>query len=100
MSASSDNVNLVASIRLRPDCVEAAHALIAAYTSAVLREPGNLRFETFTDLEEPLVVVILERYADRAAFRAHMEAPENEAFNRELEAVTAGGSTLQFLGPL
>ncbi|GLV76109.1 putative quinol monooxygenase [Streptomyces hygroscopicus] len=39
------------------------------------QEPGNLSYEFFRDVEDPLHVVVLERYTDDEAFAAHRASP-------------------------
>ncbi|WP_329459303.1 putative quinol monooxygenase [Streptomyces sp. NBC_01497] len=50
-------------------------ALLGELASASRSEPGNRAFEVCRRVDEPRGVVLLERYASRAAFAAHRETP-------------------------
>jgi quinol monooxygenase YgiN len=93
-------IDLVATIEVRPDVLGVAAALLLEYGDAVRDEPGNLRFEAFRDRASGAMVVV-ERYASEEAFEAHLADPANAEFNAKLTAILGGGgSTLQMLEPL
>jgi quinol monooxygenase YgiN len=39
------------------------------------KEPGNIAFDIFENIDEPTRIVLLERYRSREAFAAHRETP-------------------------
>lgn len=41
-------------------------------------EPGNLDYQVLRDRQDPSVFVLVERYADEAAFEAHRSSPHFE----------------------
>jgi len=93
-------IDLIATIGVRPDVLGVAAALLLEYGDAVRDEPGNLRFEAFRDSDSGAMVVV-ERYASEEAFEAHLADPANAEFNAKLTAILGGGgSTLQMLEPL
>jgi quinol monooxygenase YgiN len=93
-------IDLIATIEVRPDVLGAAAALLLEYGDAVRAEPGNLCFEAFRDRDSGAMVVV-ERYASEEAFEAHLTDPANAEFNAKLTAILGGGgSTLQMLEPL
>ncbi len=93
-------IDLIATIEVAPDKLPAASALLLAYGAQVRTEPGNLRFEAYRDQASGAMVVV-ERYADAAAFQAHLAHPANAEFNARLgEVLGGGGSTLQLLDVL
>jgi quinol monooxygenase YgiN len=93
-------IDLIATIEVRPDVLGVAAALLLEYGEAVRDEPGNLRFEAFRDRDCGAMVVV-ERYASEEAFEAHLADPANAEFNAKLTAILGGGgSTLQMLEPV
>jgi quinol monooxygenase YgiN len=93
-------IDLIATIDVPPEVLPVAAALLLQYGDAVREEPGNLRFEAFHDRDNGSLVVV-ERYASRDAFEAHLANPANAEFNAKLTAILGGGgSTLQMLEPL
>jgi quinol monooxygenase YgiN len=93
-------IDLIATIDVRPDVLPVAAALLLEYGDAVREESGNLRFEAFHDPDNGALVVV-ERYASQEAFEAHLAHPANAEFNARLAAILGGGgSTLRMLEPL
>lgn len=93
-------VNLIATIPVPPDLLAQASEMLLAYGDLVRSEPGNLRFEAYLERATGSMIVI-ERYADQAAFDAHLSDPANADFNTRLgELLAGGGSSLQLLQQL
>lgn len=89
---------LYAEFTARPGTESAVQDLIVAYADEVRAEPGNLRFEVYRRAESPAAFVVFERYADEAAFRAHLAHPAGRAFNDELVLlIEEDASVLSFL---
>ena len=66
-------------------------ALVEELARSVRAEPGNIRFEAFT--EDGGAVVMLEEYRDEVAFKAHLEKPHTKQFNATLGDVATGGGS-------
>lgn len=49
--------------------------LLLPLAEASRTEPGNRGYEVLESLDDPGLFVILEHYADRAAFDAHLASP-------------------------
>lgn len=93
-------VDLIATIDVPDATLSAVLELLAEYAVVVRAEPGNQRFEMYTDRDRPAVVIV-ERYRSEEAFQAHLDNPANATFNASLAGLLAGGgSTLQFLHAL
>ncbi|MBK7820218.1 MAG: antibiotic biosynthesis monooxygenase [Tessaracoccus sp.] len=92
-------VNLIASIPARAETVDEVRALLVEYGTHVLAMPGAERFEVYVDREDPVIVVVVERYADDQAFAEHLADPANAVLNDALATLTDGGSSLRFLAP-
>lgn len=94
------SVDLIARFQCRRGEREATASLIAAYAEVVRRTAGTLRFEVYTDAAQPESFIVVERYADQAAFEAHVSDPENARFNGLLTPlITSPTSQLTFLTP-
>jgi quinol monooxygenase YgiN len=47
--------------------------LLRELAAASRREPGNISFDIFGNVDDPTRIVLLERYRSREAFAAHRE---------------------------
>lgn len=73
-------------------------ALISDYARHVNDSPGTVRFDVYTQRDNPNQFVVIERYVDEAAFQAHLADPANGSFNAKLGPLIAGdASELTFL---
>lgn len=52
---------------------DAVLALLPKLIEGSRKEPGNLAFEAYLNLDDPRSYVLLERYTSRAAFAEHRE---------------------------
>jgi quinol monooxygenase YgiN len=53
---------------------DAVLAILPKLIAASRREPGNLAFEAYLNLDDPRSYVLLERYTSRAAFAEHRDS--------------------------
>jgi quinol monooxygenase YgiN len=53
----------------------AISAALPKFIAAARSEPGNIIFEGYRSLDDPLSYLLIERYASRAAFDEHLTAP-------------------------
>jgi quinol monooxygenase YgiN len=53
---------------------DAVFAVLRKLIEASRREPGNLAFEAYLNMDDPRSYVLLERYTSRAAFAEHRES--------------------------
>lgn len=90
-------VNLIATIRSKDGHSHEVLELLNRYGQHVLASDGTERFEVYRDREDQHTMIVIERYRDEAAFKAHIADPENGAVNLRLAQLTVGGSTLRFL---
>jgi autoinducer 2-degrading protein len=93
-------MQLIARFTAREGHEDAVRDLLAGYAAVVRADAGTVLFEPSTATERPRDVVVFERYVDEAAFRAHVAAPENAAFNDAVSGHIESGVTLEFLDPL
>ena len=54
---------------------DAVFAVLPKLIAASRKEPGNLAFEAYLNMDDPRSYVLLERYTSRAAFAEHRESP-------------------------
>ncbi len=94
----AETVDLIASFTCVKDGRAAALAMLSTYARHVRSSPGTLRFEPYSDTAAPDRVLVLERYANSAAFDDHLEDPENLRFNDELTPlISKEGVELTFI---
>lgn len=71
---------VVAQATLRADAREAFLAAVPAQLARTRLEAGCIAYAAYTSVEDPLRVIFVERWQDRAAVDAHMAAPHTQAF--------------------
>jgi len=54
---------------------DSVFAVLPKLIAASRKEPGNLAFEAYLNIDNPRSYVLLERYTSRAAFAEHRESP-------------------------
>jgi quinol monooxygenase YgiN len=54
---------------------DAVLAMLPKLIEASRRQPGNLAFEAYLNMDDPRSYVLLERYTSRAAFATHRDTP-------------------------
>ena len=64
--------------------------LVAQTAAGIRTEPGTLVYAVHVPVNEPLVRVFYELYADTAAFEAHEEQPHTKHFLAAREQFLAG----------
>lgn len=64
---------VVAQYQTHPGQEEAVAGLLGSLAAASRKEPANLSYEFFQNLEDPRRFVILEQYTDAVGFAAHRE---------------------------
>jgi quinol monooxygenase YgiN len=73
---------------LRPAAREMARATKTS-------EPGCLEYAFATDLFEPGLLRIIERWTDEAALAAHFATPHMAAFNQALSGAKISGASIK-----
>ena len=59
------------------------------------KEPGCISHAVHIDCENPLRLVFVEQWADRAALLAHFAVPASRNFVRALQPLAAGATTIE-----
>ncbi|VTU27994.1 putative quinol monooxygenase [Variovorax sp. PBL-E5] len=83
------------SILARAGSVDEALALSLEHVRRSRTEPGCISHAVHRDAEDPLRLVFVEQWADRAALLAHFAVPASRAFARAAGALAAEPPTLQ-----
>ncbi|WP_158583382.1 antibiotic biosynthesis monooxygenase [Salinisphaera sp. Q1T1-3] len=71
---------------------DALRRQIETLAHAVRAEPGNIRFEVYTEADGQ-TLQILESYRDDAAFDAHAKSAHTQRFNEALTDIVEGGAS-------
>jgi quinol monooxygenase YgiN len=82
------------SILARPETIEELLALSLEHVTRSRAEPGCRSHAVHRDAENPLRLVFLEEWDDRAALAAHFAVPASRAFVKAAGALAAGAPTL------
>jgi quinol monooxygenase YgiN len=88
----SEGFGLVVRFAMRDQEAATAFDVLCAETLEGIKsqEPGTLTYVTHVPVEEPLVRVFYELYADHAAFEKHEAQPHTRRFLAEREQYLAG----------
>ncbi|OFJ54059.1 putative quinol monooxygenase [Mycolicibacterium grossiae] len=73
-------VVVVARWDVRPDALDAVLGWIADLAPRARAEPGCRGYEVLVSAEDPATLILIERYADRAALDAHLTSPHYAEF--------------------
>ena len=76
-------------VHARPDSLEAVLAISLEHVRRSRLEPGCILHAVHQDAEDPLRVVFLEHWTDRAALATHFSVPASGAFAAEVTALAA-----------
>ena len=74
-------------VHARPDSLDAVLAISLEHVRRSRREPGCLLHSVHRDVEDPLKLVFLEHWADRAALATHFGVAASQAFAGEITAL-------------
>lgn len=79
-------------ILARPETLEELIAIGQEHSRRSRAEPGCISHDLYIDSEDGLRLFFFERWADRAALKAHFAVPESNDFMRAVRGLSAGGS--------
>ena len=79
----------------RPESMDEIERLSLEHVARSREEPGCVSHGVNRDLEQPLRLVFLEEWADRAALAAHFAVPASQEFSKALARLAAGSTTLR-----
>src|ERR1700758_2765859 len=82
-------------VTAREDSFEEIQRLSLEHVHRSRLEPGCLSHAVHIDCENPLRLVFLEQWTDRAALGAHFAVPASRDFVRTLKSLAAAASTIE-----
>ena len=83
------------SVTTREDSFQEARRLSLEHVHRSRLEPGCISHAVHIDCENPLRLVFVEQWADRAALAAHFAVPASRNFIRALHPLAAASSTIE-----
>jgi quinol monooxygenase YgiN len=83
------------SVTAREGSLEAIRKLSLEHVRRSRVEPGCLSHAVNVDCENPLRLVFIEQWADRAALSAHFAVPASRDFVRALQPLAAASPTIE-----
>ena len=83
------------SVTAREDTLDAVRELSLEHVQRSREEPGCVAHAVHIDCENPLRLVFVEQWADRAALLAHFAVPASRNFVRALQPLAATATTLE-----
>jgi quinol monooxygenase YgiN len=83
------------SVTAREDSFDQVQQLSLEHVRRSRQEPGCISHAVHVDCEDPLRLVFIEQWADRAALLAHFAVPASRDFVRALQPLAASATTLE-----
>jgi quinol monooxygenase YgiN len=83
------------SVTAREDSLAEISKLSLEHVHRSRKEPGCISHAVHLDCENPLRLVFIEQWADRAALSAHFAVPASRDFVRALQPFAAAPSTIE-----
>src|SRR5229473_2708744 len=83
------------SVTTRPEAFDEARRLSLEHVHRSRQEPGCISHAVHVDCENPLRLVFVEQWADRAALAAHFAVPSSRDFVRSLQSLAGSSSTIE-----
>ena len=83
------------SVTARQDLFDQVRKLSLEHVHRSRKEPGCISHAVHVDCENPLRLVFIEQWADKAALQAHFGVPASREFVRALQPLAAAPATLE-----
>ena len=83
------------SVTVREDCFSEARRLSLEHVHRSRSEPGCISHAVHIDCENPLRLVFVEQWTDRAALLTHFAVPASRNFVRALQPLAAASTTIE-----
>ena len=94
MAEAVRKVLVTGSIRAKPERIDELLALSLEHVRHSRTEPGCLAHAVHRDVEDPLRLVFVEEWANRAALLAHFAVPASRAFVKAAAACAIGAPSM------
>jgi quinol monooxygenase YgiN len=83
------------SVTAREDSISEVRKVSLEHVHRSRNEPGCISHAVHVDCENPLRLVFVEQWTDRAALLAHFAMPASRDFVRALEPLAAAATTIE-----
>ena len=83
------------SVTAREDSFDEVRKLSLEHVHRSRLEPGCISHAVHIDCENPLRLVFIEQWADRAALLAHFAVPASREFVKSLQALAAAATSIE-----
>ena len=83
------------SVTARPETFGEVRELSLEHVHRSRTEPGCISHAVHVDCENPLRLVFVEQWADRAALAAHFAVPASRDFIKSLQSLAAAATTIE-----
>ena len=83
------------SVTAREDSLGEVRKLSLEHVRRSRGEPGCISHAVHVDCEDPLRLVFIEQWADRAALLTHFAVPASRQFVRALQPLAAAATTIE-----
>jgi quinol monooxygenase YgiN len=83
------------SVTAREDSFDQVRELSLEHVRRSRTEPGCISHAVHVDCEDPLRLVFIEQWADRAALLEHFAVPASRHFVRALQPLAAAATTIE-----
>ncbi len=83
------------SVTAREDSLGEVRKLSLEHVHRSRKEPGCISHAAHVDCENPLRLVFIEQWTDRAALLAHFTVPSSRNFVRALQPLAAAAPTIE-----
>ena len=90
----SDQVQIIALSRAKPERVQETHELFMSILDRTLKEPGCITYRINVDRNAPTDFWFVETWESREAFDRHMATPELQQLLVDLKPLLAQDPTL------
>lgn len=90
-------IDVIAHIQAKPGREAEVRAVLEGFIAPTLREDGCLRYDLFTDLDDPTKFTFIEEWASREALAVHGQSTHITAGRAKMGDLLAGPSWVQVL---
>jgi quinol monooxygenase YgiN len=95
MTTEGSVIVVTGSVTAREDSLDEIRRLSLEHVHRSRTEPGCISHAVHVDCENPLRLVFIEQWADRAALSAHFAVPASRQFVRALQPLAASSSAIE-----
>jgi quinol monooxygenase YgiN len=94
-TAEDSMIVVTGSVTAKEDCFDEVRRLSLEHVRRSRGEPGCISHAVHVDCENPMRLVFVEQWADRAALLTHFAVPDSRHFVRALQPLAAAATTIE-----